>query len=137
MRLDLLVNDFTYRAVNDRFIVLFEPHFKRNYLHVRDAAHAFLHTIKNYQSMKGRPFNVGLSDANLSKMELCQAIKNQVPELQLFVSQVGEDPDKRNYVISNRRMEETGYRPRHSLAAGIHELVNAFRILKRTDHSNV
>lgn len=137
MRLDLLVNDFTYRAVNDRFVVLFEPHFKRNYLHVRDAAFAFMHTIKNYSTMKGKPFNVGLSDANLSKMELCESIKKFVPGFQILVSEVGEDPDKRNYVISNRRIEATGFRTQHSLGDGIQELIKCFQLLKRTEHSNV
>lgn len=137
MRLDLLVNDFTYRAVNDRFVVLFEPHFKRNYLHVRDAAHAFMHTIQNYTRMKGKPFNVGLSDANLSKMELCENIKKFVPDFQILVSEVGEDPDKRNYVISNKRIENTGYKTKHSLSDGVQELIKCYQLLKRTEHSNV
>jgi len=137
MRLDLLVNDFTYRAVNDKFVVLFEPHFKRNYLHVRDAAYAFMHTIKNYSKMKGRPFNVGLSDANISKMELCQAIQKFVPGFQFPVSEVGEDPDKRNYIISNKRIEATGYLPKHSLPMGIQELIKAFQVLKRSEFANI
>lgn len=137
MRLDLLVNDFTYRAVNDRFVVLFEAHFKRNYLHVRDASLAFLHTIKNYASMKGKPFNVGLSDANLSKMELCEQIKKFVPGFQILVSEVGEDPDKRNYVISNKRIEATGFKTKHSLSDGVQELIKCFQLLKRVEHSNV
>ena len=88
MRLDLLVNDFVYRAVNDGFVVLFEAHFKRNYLHVRDAAAAFMHALKNYDSMKGRPYNVGLSEANLSKWELCQAIQRHVPRFTFPISDV-------------------------------------------------
>ena len=137
MRLDLLVNDFTYRAVNDKFVVLFEPHFKRNYLHVRDAANAFLHTMKNYGKMKGRPYNVGLSDANLSKMELCQIIEKYIPGFQFPVSEVGEDPDKRDYVISNRRIESTGYKTKYSLSMGIQELIKAFQVLKRNQFANV
>jgi nucleoside-diphosphate-sugar epimerase len=137
MRLDLLVNDFTYRAVIDGFVVLFEAHFKRNYLHVRDAAGAFLHTIKNYQSMKGKPYNVGLSDANLSKMELCQAIKQFVPNFQFLVSEIGEDPDKRNYIISNKRIEQTGFRTKVSLQDGVQELIKAYQILRRNQFSNV
>ncbi len=137
MRLDLLVNDFTYRAVNDRFVVLFEAHFKRNYLHVRDAAGAFIHTIRNYGKMKGRPYNVGLSDANLSKMELCETIRKHLPDFHILVSDVGEDPDKRDYVISNKRIEATGYKTRHSLSDGIQELIKCFQIIKRTEHSNV
>lgn len=137
MRLDLLVNDFTYRAVNDHFVVLFEPHFKRNYLHVRDASHAFVHTIKNYGSMKGKPYNVGLSDANLSKLELCETIKKFVPAFQFPISDIGEDPDKRNYVVSNQRIESTGFKPKQSLAAGIQELIKCYQVLRRNQFSNV
>ncbi len=137
MRLDLLVNDFTYRAVNDRFVVLFEPHFKRNYLHVRDAAAVFIHALKNYDKMKGQTYNVGLSDANLSKWELCEAIKKHIPEFTFLVSEVGEDPDKRNYIVSNERIEKTGFQPGVKLDAGIRELVKTFQILKRNQYANV
>ncbi|MDD2708936.1 MAG: NAD(P)-dependent oxidoreductase [Verrucomicrobiae bacterium] len=137
MRLDLLVNDFTYRAVTDRFMVLFEPHFKRNYLHVRDAAGAFLHAIKHYADMKGRPYNVGLSDANLSKWELCEEIKKQVPDFQFPVSEVGQDPDKRNYIVSNARIEATGFRTTVNMERGIRELIKAFQIIRRQQYSNV
>jgi len=137
MRLDLLVNDFTYRAVTDRFVVLFEPHFKRNYLHVRDAAGAFIHALKNYDRMKGRPYNVGLSDANLSKWELCEVIKKHVPEFQFMVAEVGEDPDKRNYIVSNARIEATGFNPSMSLDDGIRELLKTYQIVRRNQYSNV
>jgi nucleoside-diphosphate-sugar epimerase len=136
MRLDLLVNDFTYRAATDRFLVLFEPHFKRNYLHVRDAARAFVHTLSNYETMKGRAYNVGLSDANLSKWELCEAIKRHVPGFYYVAAEVGEDPDKRNYIVSNARIEATGFKPAHSLDAGIRELVKAFQIIRRQEYGN-
>jgi len=137
MRLDLLVNDFTYRAVTDRFVVLFEPHFKRNYLHIRDAAGAFVHALKNYDKMKGRPYNVGLSDANLSKWELCEVIKKHVPEFQFMVSEVGEDPDKRNYIVSNARIEATGFKTAMSLDDGIRELLKTYQIVRRNQYSNV
>jgi len=137
MRLDLLVNDFTYRAVTDRVVVLFEAHFKRNYLHVRDAAKAFIHVLANYDAMKGQPFNVGLSDANLSKLELCELIKKQVPSFQIVTAAVGEDPDKRNYVVSNARIEATGYRPCLSLQDGIAELLKGYKIVRRTEFANV
>jgi nucleoside-diphosphate-sugar epimerase len=137
MRLDLLVNDFTYRAVNDRFVVLFEPHFKRNFLHIKDAVGVFMHTIKNYSKMKGRAFNVGLSDANISKLELCESIRKFVPSFQFPISDVGEDPDKRNYIVSNKRIEQTGFQPGTSLPEGIQELIKAYQILKRTPYSNV
>jgi len=136
MRLDLLVNDFTYRAVAERFIVLFEPHFKRNYLHVRDAARAFVHALEHYQEMKGRPYNVGLSEANLSKWELCERIRHHVPDFYFAVADVGEDPDKRNYLVSNQRIEATGFKPAVSLDDGIDELIKAYQILRRNQYAN-
>jgi nucleoside-diphosphate-sugar epimerase len=137
MRLDLLVNDFTYRAVTDRCVTLFEPHFKRNYLHVRDAARAFLHTFNNYELMKGRPYNVGLSDANLSKLELCEVIKKYVPEFYFSIAEFGKDPDQRNYVVSNARIETTGFMPVVSLGDGIEELIKGFEIIRRNQYANV
>ncbi len=137
MRLDLLVNDFTYRAVTDRTLVLFEPHFKRNYLHVRDAARAFIHSVENYDTMKGKPYNIGLSDANLSKQELCEEIQKEVPEFRYLISDIGEDPDKRNYIVSNARIEETGYRTSVALNQGIRELVKGYKIIRRNQFSNV
>jgi nucleoside-diphosphate-sugar epimerase len=136
MRLDLLVNDFTYRAVTDRFVVLFEAHFKRNYLHVRDAARAFVHTLANYDRMKGRPFNVGLSDANISKMELCEMIAGHVPGFRIVTADVGKDPDQRNYIVSNARIEETGFKPAFGLDGGIGELVKGYQIVRRNHYSN-
>lgn len=137
MRLDLLVNDFTYRAVVDRFVVLFEPHFKRNYLHVRDAARAFIHALEKYEVMKGRPYNVGLSDANLSKWELCERIQKHVPEFHFVSSEVGQDPDKRNYIVSNARIEATGFKPAFGLDAGVEELVKGYEIIRRSEYSNI
>lgn len=137
MRLDLLVNDFTYRAVYDRFIVLFEGHFKRNYIHVRDVANAFLHALENFDRMKGEAYNVGLSDANLSKIELCGEIKSHVPEFYFVESDIGEDPDKRDYIVSNEKIEKTGFKPKVSLTNGIAELVKGYRIIKRNQYANV
>lgn len=137
MRLDLLVNDFTYRAVNDRFVVLFEAHFKRNYIHVRDVARAFIHCLDNFKKMKDQPYNVGLSDANLSKRELCEEIKKQVPDFYFIEAAVGEDPDKRNYMVSNARIEAAGFRPEVSMQAGIAELVKGYQIIKRNQFSNI
>lgn len=136
MRLDLLVNDFVWRAVQDGFLVLFEAHFKRNYLHVRDAAGAFVHALARFDRMAGRPYNVGLSDANLSKLELCRQIRKVVPRFVFPEAAVGEDPDKRNYVVSNARIEGTGFRPRHRLPEGIRELVQGYRILPRIAFAN-
>jgi len=137
MRLDLLVNDFTYRAVYDRFVVLFESHFKRNYIHVRDIARAFLHCLDNFESMKDEPYNVGLSDANLSKWELCEEIKKQVPDFYFVEAAVGEDPDKRNYIVSNAKIEATGFRPDYSVQMGIAELLKAYQLIKRNQFANV
>jgi nucleoside-diphosphate-sugar epimerase len=137
MRLDLLVNDFTYRAVYDRFIVLFEAHFKRNFIHTRDVAKAFSYGLEHFDAMKNEPYNVGLSDANLSKMELCEVIKQHVPELYVVEAAVGEDPDKRDYIVSNDKIERAGYRPEMSLSDGIKELVKAYQVLKRNQFANV
>jgi nucleoside-diphosphate-sugar epimerase len=137
MRLDLLVNDFTYRAYYDRFIVLFEAHFKRNYLHVRDVARAFLHAIDKFETMKGQPYNVGLSDANLSKYELCQRIQQQLPNFVLLESQVGKDPDQRDYIVSNEKIERTGFAPRHSLDLGIAELIKGYAMIRNARYANV
>ena len=137
MRLDLLVNDFTYRAVYDRFLVLFEAHFKRNYLHVRDAARAFIHGLENFSNMAGEPYNVGLSEANMSKAELCQEIKKQLPEFYFSEAEIGEDVDKRDYVVSNEKIEATGFETKYSLSFGIQELIKGFQIIKRSDYANI
>lgn len=137
MRMDLLVNDFTYRAVTDRFIVLFQAHFMRNYLHVRDVAGVFLHAIKNFDSMKNEPYNVGLSSANISKWQLCEEIKQQVPDFYFTEADVGEDPDKRDYMVSNEKIEKTGFRTQFTIQDGIRELIKGYRILKRNQYANI
>ncbi len=137
MRLDLLVNDFVYRAVHDGFVVLFEAHFKRNYIHVRDIVRAFMHALENFDRMKNEPYNVGLSDCNISKKELCEEIKKQVPKFYFIESEIGEDPDKRDYIVSNAKIEKTGYRPKFSLEFGISELIKAYQIIKRNQFANV
>jgi nucleoside-diphosphate-sugar epimerase len=137
MRLDLLVNDFVYRAVRDRAVILFEQHFKRNYIHVRDVARVFAHALENFDTMSGRVFNVGLSDANLSKLELCQKIRGHVPNFTFFESQIGQDPDKRDYVVSNARIEATGFRPIYSLDQGIVELMKGYQMLRNEKYGNV
>jgi len=137
MRIDLLVNDFVYRAVNDRFVVLFEAHFKRNYIHIRDVARAFIHAMDRFDEMKGRPYNVGLSDANLSKAELCERIKAHIPAFVYLEAPIGEDPDKRDYIVSNSRIEATGYRPAYGLDDGIRELIKGFRMIRDRVYGNV
>jgi nucleoside-diphosphate-sugar epimerase len=130
MRMDLLVNDFVYRAVTDRAVVIFEGHFKRNYIHVQDVARVFLHGLENFESMKGRPYNVGLDDANLSKIELAQAIREHVKEFAYVEAPIGEDPDKRDYIVSNARLAATGFKPKWSLDEGIIELIKGYSILR-------
>jgi len=137
MRIDLLVNDFTYRAVKDRFVVVFEGHFKRNYIHIRDVARAFMHAMENFEAMKNLPYNVGLSDANLSKLELCAKIKEQVSDFVVLEAPIGEDPDKRDYIVSNERIEKTGFKPAHSLEMGIQELIKGYKIITNAVYSNV
>ena len=137
MRIDLLVNDFVYRAVYDRFVVLFEPHFKRNYVHVRDVTKAFIHGINNFDKMKGQIYNVGLSEANVSKMELCIRIQKHIHEFIFPEAALGKDPDQRNYVVSNAKIESTGFMTSHSLDAGIDDLIKGYTMIKNTRYGNV
>ena len=137
MRIDLLVNDFTYRAVNDGFVVLFESHFKRNYIHVRDVSRVFRHALNNHNSMKGEIFNVGLSDANVSKKELCQTIQKQLPNFVFIDEQIGKDPDQRNYIVSNEKIESTGFKTEFPLDRGIGELIKGYTMIKNSRYGNV
>jgi nucleoside-diphosphate-sugar epimerase len=138
MRMDLLVNDFVYRAITDRAVMLFEPHFKRNYIHVRDVARAFHHGIDNFDTMKQQGvFNVGLSDANISKWELCQVIHKHLPSFVFQEAPIGEDPDKRDYIVSNERIERTGYKPQFSLDRGIQELIKGYRMMRPNPYTNL
>ena len=137
MRIDLLVNDFTYRAVHDRFVVLFESSFKRNYVHVRDVSRVFQHAIANFDKMNGQIYNVGLSDANVSKKELCERIQKQVPDFVFLDAPVGKDPDQRNYIVSNAKIEATGFKPMYSLDMGINDLIKGYTMIKNTLYGNV
>ncbi|BAE49601.1 NAD-dependent epimerase/dehydratase family protein [Paramagnetospirillum magneticum] len=136
-RLDLLVNDFVYRAVYDRFVVLFESHFKRNFIHVRDVTGAFMHGLTNFETMKNRPYNVGLSSANLSKWELCEVIKKHLPDFVFVDAPMGEDPDKRDYIVSNERLEATGWAPQYDLDKGVVDLIKGYTMLKNTIYTNI
>lgn len=136
MRLDLLVNHFVYCAVTDGYIVIFEKDFKRNFIHIRDVADAFLHALKHRDRMAGRAYNAGLDSANISKAELAMKIKEHVPKFFVHFSDVGQDPDKRNYIVSNQRLREAGFEARRSLDEGIRELIKGYRLLRRP-HSNV
>lgn len=137
MRIDLLVNDFTWRAVNDRAVVLFEAHFRRNFIHVRDIVKAFLHSIDNVEKMKGEAYNVGLSDANLSKRQLCERIAKYVPGFVYMEAPIGQDPDKRDYIVSNEKLEATGWKPDVSLDLGIQELIKGYKMLRNSRFANV
>jgi nucleoside-diphosphate-sugar epimerase len=137
MRTDLLVNDFTYRALHDRAVVVFEGHFKRNYIHIRDVANVFLHTLQKFDQMRGKAFNVGLDDANLSKLELCQIIQKHLPDFVYLEAPIGEDPDKRDYIVSNARLASTGFKPEWSLDRGIKELVKGYTMLRDSRYANV
>lgn len=137
LRIDLLVNDFTFRAVTDRAVLIFEGHFKRNYIHIQDIAKTFLHAIEHYGVMRGQPYNVGLSSANLSKLELCARIKQQVPNFVYVEAPIGEDPDKRDYIVSNEKLEKTGWTPDWPLDRGIAELIRGYTMIRNSRFGNV
>ena len=137
MRLDLLVNHFTYAAVTDGYIVIFEKDFKRNYVHIRDVADCFVHAIRNSGTMIGKSYNVGLDAANLSKEELALTVKKYVPGFFIHFSEVGSDPDKRNYIVSNQRLRETGFEAKRSIDDGIQELLKGYRMLGRGMFKNI
>ena len=122
----------TLSTARSRAVVLFEPHFKRNYIHVRDVARVFIHGIGNFETMKDQPYNVGLSDANLSKLELCSKIKEHLPNFVFLEAPIGEDPDKRDYIVSNEKVERTGFKPSFSLDDGIRELIKGYRMIRNT-----
>jgi nucleoside-diphosphate-sugar epimerase len=137
MRIDLLVNDFVYRAVHDRAVMVFEGHAKRNYIHIRDVARAFLHALGHFDTMKNQAYNVGLSGANLSKLELCAQIRKHLPGFVSLEAPIGEDPDKRDYIVSNAKIEAAGFVTRYSLDAGIEELIKGYAILRNSRFGNV
>lgn len=137
MRIDLLVNHFVFAAATDRYLVIFEKHFRRNFVHIRDVADCFVHCIANADRMVGRPYNVGLDSANLSKQELARKIQEHVAGFYVHFADVGSDPDKRNYIVSNQRLREAGFEARRSLDQGIEELLQGYRLLSRKAHSNV
>lgn len=136
MRLDLLVNDFTFRALRDRYLVIFEKDFKRNFLHIIDAAECFLFCIENFDRMMNEPYNVGLNEANISKEELALSIKRQIPDLYIHFAEVGSDPDKRNYIVSNEKINRKGFKAVHSLDEGISQLIQAYQMIGKSDMYN-
>ncbi len=136
MRLDLLVNHFVYAAFKEGYLVIFEKDFKRNFVHVRDVADCVLHCIAHADVMKGRPYNVGLDSANLSKEELALKVKEYVPGFYVHFAPIGQDPDKRNYIVSSRRLREAGFTPRRSLDEGIKELLKGYAMEGRALYRN-
>ncbi len=137
MRVDLLVNDFVLKAMRDSYLVIYEKDFKRNYIHIKDVARAFEYAIEHFETMKNQAYNVGLEDANLSKAELAEKIKRYIPKLEIIYKEIGQDPDKRNYIVSNKKIMKTGFLPRHTLDDGIQELMKGYSILLRNDpHKN-
>jgi nucleoside-diphosphate-sugar epimerase len=137
MRTDLLVNDFVLRALRDKVLVLFEEHFHRNYIHVRDVARAFLFGIENFDNMKGEPYNVGLSSANLTKRDLAEKIKEHVSELYIHSAEIGKDPDQRDYLVSNDKIEMLGWKAAYNLDDGIQELIKGYKIIRPNLFANV
>ena len=136
MRTDLLVNDFVYKSVVDGYLVLFEAHFKRNYIHVQDIARTFQFIIENYDKCKGQAFNVGLSTANWSKLELADKIKSHIPSLVIKQDEFKEDFDKRNYIVSNEKLEALGWKPIYDLDYGIKQLISAYKIVINKNNQN-
>lgn len=137
MRTDLLVNDFVYRAINDSAVVVFGGHATRNYIHILDVVDTFIYGIRNWESMKDNVYNVGLSSANLSKLELCEKIKKHLPKFVYMEAEIGEDPDKRDYLISNAKLENKGWCARRSIDDGIKELIKVYQIIKNNKYGNV
>jgi nucleoside-diphosphate-sugar epimerase len=129
MRMDLLVNEFVYKALTDKYITIFEKNFRRNYIHIRDVAKTFLYMLENYEKFSGEVFNVGLTSANLTKQQLVEKIKEYVPDFAITYSDFYEDPDKRDYLVSNAKLEATGWLPDVSLEDGIEELIKTYTIL--------
>lgn len=137
MRTDLLVNDFTFRAIKDGYILLYESHFKRNYIHIRDVCRVFIHGLENFNNMKSQIYNVGLSDANLSKKELCQRIKKQIPNFQIMEDNFAKDPDQRDYLVSNKKIENSGFETKYSIDDGIAELIKCSQLLSKNIYGNI
>lgn len=137
MRLDLLVNHFVYTAITDGYLVIFEKDFKRNYVHIRDVADCMIYCIQNAEKMTGRPYNVGLDEANLSKEELALKVKEYVPNFYIHFAPIGSDPDKRNYIVSNQRLREAGFEAKRTLDDGIKELLKGYRMMGRAAFKNI
>lgn len=137
MRLDLLVNNFVQRALTDRFLILFEGHFKRNYVHVKDVVDAFIFGVDNLDKVKGQIFNFGLSEANISKQQLCERIKNQLPDFTFKDAPLAKDTDQRNYIVSNKKIEAIGMKAKVTLDEGISELIKGLGMFTSYPYTNL
>jgi nucleoside-diphosphate-sugar epimerase len=137
MRLDLLVNNFTYRAITDGFVVVFEGHFKRNYVHVLDVIQAFNLALDSEKDFKGEIFNVGLTQANISKIDLCREIQLIIPSFTYSEAPMGKDPDQRNYIVSNQKIERLGFKPEVTLQSGLRELVKGLEMFNHKPFTNL
>ncbi|MGZ3727102.1 MAG: NAD-dependent epimerase/dehydratase family protein, partial [Pseudobdellovibrio sp.] len=137
MRLDLLVNDFTFRALKNKNLSIFEGHYKRNYIHILDVVRVFIHAVDNFDRLRGEIYNVGLSTANISKIELAEKIKLQVPDLIIIENNQGRDPDQRNYIVSNQKIEASGFKTQFSLDDGIAEIIKAYPLLNENLMRNI
>ena len=137
MRVDLLVNDFVYRAYKDNSLILFEGNFKRNYIHVRDVSRVFIYALNNFSKFKNNIFNVGLENANLPKIELCEKIKKFIPNFQFSENKINKDPDQRNYLVSNKKLYNTNFRPVINIESGIKELIKLYSIINNSKYSNL
>jgi len=135
MRTNLLVNDFVFKALNDGYLVLYEKDFKRNYVHIKDIARCFEHCIKNFESMKNEPYNVGLDSANLSKGELAEKVKSHIPKLDITCKEINNDPDKRNYIVSSEKIMKTGFECKYDLDYGIEELIKGYGLMLKKNFS--
>jgi nucleoside-diphosphate-sugar epimerase len=137
MRVDLLVNDFVYKACTDKYLVLFESHFKRNFIHIDDIAFLMKKILLNFNDFKGNIFNVGIEDANLSKKELCEKIKEYLPKTLIIENEFNKDPDQRNYIVSNKKIYSKGWKPERSIDYGIQELIKCYNFFERNDYKNI
>ena len=137
MRRDLLVNDFTYRALYDKSTLLFEPHFRRDYLYIGDVAKAFIFCLENFKQLKEEIYNIKLSGVNLTKKELCEEIKKQIPSFVFPEAAFSQDPDKRDYVVSSEKIEKAGFKATTSIQQGISELIKGYQIAKINEYSNI
>ena len=128
MRSDLLVNNFVYTAIKKKKLTIFEPHFRRNFIHIRDVVEGIKYSMKNFNKLKSNVYNLGLSSANISKLMLAKKIKKQIKPLKIQIVTNMKDPDQRDYFVSNKKIEKKGFKAKISLDLGIKELINLFEV---------